>query len=142
MAWGDNFSISVWYVRLRGVTNPVDVQTAAAAYQELREKEAIRLCLKHLRQRNYLDCFERLQKRTKVDLEDAALTDLYELLVTKVGGLCPHCTCDAVGRISWPAVSVCLSVCFICVLFSLCTCLYSLTVWARGAAAVRLPPAR
>lgn len=38
--------------------------------------------MKHLRQRSYLDCFERLQKRTKVVLEAPALTDLYELLVT------------------------------------------------------------
>ena len=53
-------------------------------FQSLQEKEAVRLCLKHFRQRNFMDSFEQLQKRTKIDLEDPILTQLYHALVTKV----------------------------------------------------------
>lgn len=50
---------------------------------QFREKEAIRLCLKHFRQHNYCEAFESLQKRTKVQLEDALLSRLHQLLVSR-----------------------------------------------------------
>jgi hypothetical protein len=46
-----------------------------------REGEAMKLCLKHLRQRNLLDSFESLQKRCKIRLEDPFLSDLYHMIV-------------------------------------------------------------
>ncbi len=48
---------------------------------QFREKEAIRLCLKHFRQQNYLQAFEFLQKKTKIQLEDPILTELHDVLV-------------------------------------------------------------
>lgn len=46
------------------------------------------MCLKHFRRRNYLDCFEKLQQRTKIQLEDPMLEQLYECIVTKVDFTC------------------------------------------------------
>ena len=50
-------------------------------HQEFRERETIRLCLKHFRQHNYLEAFESLQKKTKIQLEDPMLTELHSVLV-------------------------------------------------------------
>ena len=50
---------------------------------QYREREAIRLCLKHFRQRNYTEVFSSLQKRTRVQLEAPLLTELYEALVER-----------------------------------------------------------
>lgn len=50
---------------------------------QYREKEAIRLCLKHFRQRQYVEAYEALKKRTKVDLEHPLLTELHTVLVSK-----------------------------------------------------------
>ena len=49
---------------------------------QYREREAIRLCLKHFRQHNYAEAFESLQKRTKINLEHPMLTELHQKLVT------------------------------------------------------------
>ena len=51
--------------------------------QKYREKETIRLCLKHLRQRNYIDTFNSLQARTNILLEDPLLTDLHSHIVVE-----------------------------------------------------------
>ena len=48
---------------------------------QYREREAIRLCLKHFRQHNYTEAFESLQKRTKISLEHPVLTELHQKLV-------------------------------------------------------------
>ena len=50
---------------------------------QFRERQAVRLCLKFLRQTNNMDVFELLQKRTAVALEDPLLTELHELVVTR-----------------------------------------------------------
>lgn len=50
-------------------------------FLQYREREAIRLCLKHFRQHNYTEAFESLQKRTKITLEHPLLTELHEKLV-------------------------------------------------------------
>lgn len=52
-------------------------------FQQYREQEAIRLCLKHFRQHNYTEAFESLQKKTKIALEHPMLTDLHDKLVLK-----------------------------------------------------------
>ena len=51
---------------------------------QYREQEAIRLCLKHFRQKNYAEAFEALQKKSKVVLEDPLLTHLHTELVSKM----------------------------------------------------------
>lgn len=48
---------------------------------QYREREAVRLCLKHLRQYDYSDAFEALQKRSKILLEHPLLSMLYQKLV-------------------------------------------------------------
>ena len=42
----------------------------------------MRLCLKHLRQFDYTEAFELLQKKAKVQLEHPLLTQLHSLLVS------------------------------------------------------------
>ena len=49
---------------------------------QFREKEAIRLCLKHFRQRQYLEAYEALEKKTKIVLEHPILTELHTKLVS------------------------------------------------------------
>lgn len=41
----------------------------------------MRLCLKHLRQHGYMDEFERLQKKSCIQLEEQPITELYQVLV-------------------------------------------------------------
>ena len=48
---------------------------------QYREREAIRLCLKHFRQRQYTEAYEELQKKTKIELEHPILTELHTKLV-------------------------------------------------------------
>lgn len=43
--------------------------------------EAVRLCLKHFRQRNYLDLFQMVQTQTNLKLEHPLLTELHHHLV-------------------------------------------------------------
>ncbi|CAG8451778.1 448_t:CDS:10 [Paraglomus occultum] len=80
-AWGANFNFSIWYIEIRGVDDQDFVQDAYDDYITYREKETIRLCLKHLRQRNYIDTFNSLQARTNILLEDPLLTDLHSHIV-------------------------------------------------------------
>ena len=46
----------------------------------------MRLCLKHLRQHDYPEAFEALQKKARVQLEHPLLTQLHSLLVRGGGG--------------------------------------------------------
>eukprot|EP00039_Didymoeca_costata_P018584 m.334091 g.334091 ORF g.334091 m.334091 type:complete len:745 (+) comp17286_c0_seq1:202-2436(+) len=84
MAWGSpngDFNLSIWFIGLFGIVHREVVQKAQTEYAKLQEKEAVRLCLKHFRQRNFMDSFEQLQKRTKIDLEAPVLTRLHDALV-------------------------------------------------------------
>ncbi len=47
------------------------------------ENRAVRLCLKHLRQRDYGEAFTALQKKARVELEHPLLTELHTLLVER-----------------------------------------------------------
>lgn len=81
-SWGPSFNFSIWYVELKGIDEWNYIKSCIDWFNQYREREAIRLCLKHFRQHNYTEAFESLQKRTKVQLEDALLTQLHQLLVT------------------------------------------------------------
>jgi len=81
VAWGTNFNFSIWYVELRGHTQQQIVGKAYHEYVNYRENEVIRLCLKHFRQRCYLDTFNSLQQLTNIKLEDQLLTNLHTNLV-------------------------------------------------------------
>eukprot|EP00037_Helgoeca_nana_P016556 m.155714 g.155714 ORF g.155714 m.155714 type:complete len:764 (+) comp23581_c0_seq1:237-2528(+) len=85
VAWGSRsapFNFSIWHVALEGVSDPEYVTAKIANFEELQHHEAVRLCLKYFRQRNFPDSFERLQKKTRISLEAPILTDLYTSLVT------------------------------------------------------------
>ncbi|XP_063693965.1 muskelin-like [Bolinopsis microptera] len=80
--WGPAaLNFSIWYVRLSGVSDPLYVNPCIQFFTNRRQERAIKLCLKHLRQHNYSEAFESLQKRTKVQLEHPMLTQLHEKLV-------------------------------------------------------------
>ncbi|XP_062574316.1 muskelin-like isoform X1 [Saccostrea cucullata] len=81
-AWGPScFNFSIWYVKLQGESDWDVVQPCLQWLVTFREKEAIRLCLKHFRQRQYTEAYEALQKKTKVSLEHPILTELHSMLV-------------------------------------------------------------
>ena len=48
---------------------------------QYREREAIRLCLKHFRQHHFMEAYDALQKKTKVSLEHPLLSELHTQLV-------------------------------------------------------------
>ncbi|XP_048579219.1 muskelin isoform X2 [Nematostella vectensis] len=82
LPWGpSNFNFSIWFVELSGVEDPSIVQPSLAWFNKYREREAIRLCLKHFRQQNYTEAFESLQKKTRISLEHHMLTELHQSLV-------------------------------------------------------------
>ncbi|KAI8924913.1 Muskelin N-terminus-domain-containing protein [Entophlyctis helioformis] len=81
LAWGANFNFSIWHVEMRGIAQPEIVERVYWQHANYRETEVIRLCLKHFRQRNFLDSFQRLQECTNLQLEDPLLTDLHRQLV-------------------------------------------------------------
>eukprot|EP00128_Syssomonas_multiformis_P002301 Colp12_sorted_trinity150504_noHs@9762 len=83
LAYGPNFNYSIWFVELQGHSDPTLVDKAYARYNGLREQEAIRLCLKHFRQRNYMEAFHSLVERTGIHLEAPVLTELHKKLVVE-----------------------------------------------------------
>lgn len=48
---------------------------------QFQQEEAVRLCLKHLRQNDYQEAFASLQKQAHLDLEHPLLTELHHELV-------------------------------------------------------------
>ena len=78
-SWGLSFNFSIWFLSLLGDDRPELVEEAIVWQKQHREKETIRLCLKHFRQHNYLEVFESLQKKTKIQLEHPLLTQVKKL---------------------------------------------------------------
>lgn len=81
LAWGANFNFSVWHVKLKGVANRDIVNLVCWDYVNYRETEAVRLMLKHFRQRNMPEAFNALQQRTNIDLEAPLVTALHRAIV-------------------------------------------------------------
>ncbi|KAI9320053.1 muskelin [Dichotomocladium elegans] len=79
--FGPNFNYSIWYLELRGVSDTELMARVMDDYQNYRETETLRLCLKHFRQRNMMDLFYVIKNRTGVDLEHPFLTELHQHLV-------------------------------------------------------------
>ncbi|XP_013065236.2 muskelin-like isoform X1 [Biomphalaria glabrata] len=80
-AWGPSFNFSIWYVELIGNNRWEEVKHSMNWYNTYKEREAIRLCLKHFRQRCYTEAYEALMKKTNIVLEHPILTQLHTLLV-------------------------------------------------------------
>ncbi|KAI9033534.1 Muskelin N-terminus-domain-containing protein [Phycomyces nitens] len=79
--FGTNFNYSIWYIELNGVQEESIVSRITKEFENHKETETIRLCLKHLRQRNMMDVFHVLKNRTNVDLEHPLLSELHKYLV-------------------------------------------------------------
>nr|XP_002130194.1 muskelin-like [Ciona intestinalis] len=81
LSWGASFNFSIWFIEVQGSNNAELVQSCLQWYFKYREREVVRLCLKHFRQHNYMGAFESLQKKTKILLEDPLLSNLHQVLV-------------------------------------------------------------
>eukprot|EP00731_Ephydatia_muelleri_P000998 Em0001g998a len=80
-SWGLGLNYSVWYVELKGLTDVPVVQKAISDLEDYKEKEALLLCMKHLRQYGYTEPFASLKDRAGVVWEDPMLTHLYKAIV-------------------------------------------------------------
>ncbi|XP_046813351.1 muskelin isoform X2 [Vespa crabro] len=82
-SWGPSFNFSIWHVRLNGINDSKIVGPSIEWVNMYRQKEVIRLCMKHFRRLEQPEVVETLQRVTGVTLEDPRLSMLYDLLVTK-----------------------------------------------------------
>ena len=80
MPHGVSFNYSIWFVELKGVVSWDVVHPAHKWLTKYREKEAVRLCLKHFRQHNYSEAFESLQVKMRAWLQSADGFQCYSLL--------------------------------------------------------------
>eukprot|EP00731_Ephydatia_muelleri_P000964 Em0001g964a len=80
-SWGLGLNYSVWYVELKGLTDVPVVQKAISDLEDYKEKEALLLCMKHLRQYGYTEPFASLKDRAGVVWEDPMLTHIYKAIV-------------------------------------------------------------
>ncbi len=80
-SWGPSFNYSIWYVELRGTDDRNVVGPRMTWYETCKEKETVRLCLKYLRQRRFVDAYEHLLRKSNVPLEHPFLTAWFNALV-------------------------------------------------------------
>ncbi|XP_012567064.2 muskelin isoform X1 [Hydra vulgaris] len=80
-SWGPSFNFSIWHIKLFGIDDAKIVQPCLKWFNNYREQEAIRLCLKYFRQKNYTEAFNALKNETNVFLESPLLTSLHTSLV-------------------------------------------------------------
>jgi len=83
MSWGPSFNFSIWHVSLHGIDDQTYVRPRLKWFNNFREQEAIRLCLKHFREKNYTESFDALESQSKVVLEEPMITNLHQALVVK-----------------------------------------------------------
>ncbi|XP_046436398.1 muskelin isoform X1 [Neodiprion lecontei] len=98
-SWGPSFNFSIWHVHLAGVDDQKLVKSSIECFNsqvrqqhntnvfiplnKYRQKEVLRLCMKHFRRLEYPEIVNTLQRVTGVSLEDSRLSTLYDILVTK-----------------------------------------------------------
>lgn len=78
LSFGPSFNFSIWYIELLGIE---DVFEGLYFFNDQREKQAIRLILKHLRDKGFMRAFQELEKEAKISLEDNQITQLFQCLV-------------------------------------------------------------
>ncbi|KAJ1789918.1 hypothetical protein LPJ62_002187 [Coemansia sp. RSA 2167] len=83
LAYDQKFNFSIWHVELRGTIDAQIVQSIIDRFNQYKDEETIRSCLKFYRDRNYTSAFEALEKQTKLKLEAPILSNLREALVEK-----------------------------------------------------------
>ncbi|XP_053966512.1 muskelin isoform X1 [Anastrepha ludens] len=81
LSWGPTFNFSIWYIELHGQDDPMYTSASLKKYNMLREKEIVKLCLKHFRQQGYDAAFKALQEQTQVQLEHTLISKLHKYLV-------------------------------------------------------------
>lgn len=98
---------SLWHVKLSGITDYKTVKSGLDYLQEVKylyliffcciknlfiyicilkqykERETVRLCLKHFRKYQKLEIVDTIKRITGIDVEDPQLSALYDLLVVK-----------------------------------------------------------
>lgn len=74
LSYGPSFNFSIWYIELQGIE---DVFDGLYFFNDQREKKAIRLILKHLRDKGYMKAFKELEMEAKINLEDNQITELF-----------------------------------------------------------------
>lgn len=75
------FTPCLWHVRLHGDTHPSTVAQCAATYQAAVERQALRMCLKHLRMSGYQQALSALMAESAEELEQSKAKELCEALV-------------------------------------------------------------
>ncbi|XP_065207340.1 muskelin-like [Planococcus citri] len=82
-SWGATFNFSIWFVELKGLDDFNEIEKAIDWFHSYREREVVRLCMKHFRLLNYQNVFNELKNITQVKLEDPLLSELFDTLVLK-----------------------------------------------------------
>jgi hypothetical protein len=83
LSFGPSFNFSIWYVELQGIESEMYVSDMMRNFNDQREKQAIRLILKHLRDKGYMKSYEKLEMESKISLEDNHITELFQSLVER-----------------------------------------------------------
>ncbi|KAI8876176.1 muskelin [Backusella circina FSU 941] len=82
-AYVASFNYSIWFVEVKGISNDAIMQRVVSEYENYKEMETTRLCLKYFRQKNMMDVFYVLKNRTGAELEHPLLSDLHRYLVVQ-----------------------------------------------------------
>ncbi|KAG2364029.1 Muskelin N-terminus-domain-containing protein [Suillus spraguei] len=79
-AHGMSFHISIWYVSISGIADPLYVDNIRSRYEEYRETVVLRHVLKHLRQRRLLTPYQNILARSNIQVEHPVVTALHSSL--------------------------------------------------------------
>ncbi|KAG2204661.1 hypothetical protein INT47_011956 [Mucor saturninus] len=79
--FGAKFNYSIWYVQVKGVQDPEIMSQVYSAFIQHKERETIRMCLKHFRQKNMMDVYETLKSKTGIEIEHPMVEKLHKSLV-------------------------------------------------------------
>ena len=96
VSWGGTFNHTIWHVSLHGTSDASIVSSAMSNFDRIRQEKALKLCMKFLRQANYLKTFDALTCESDVSFEDDILAKLHRHLVVEgdfvsVEKLLDHC---------------------------------------------------
>eukprot|EP01103_Thecamoeba_quadrilineata_P009060 TRINITY_DN1876_c0_g1_i1.p1 TRINITY_DN1876_c0_g1~~TRINITY_DN1876_c0_g1_i1.p1 ORF type:complete len:733 (-),score=108.15 TRINITY_DN1876_c0_g1_i1:57-2255(-) len=83
-AYKPSLHFNVWYIELLGETSEDIVGSAVRSSRKHREDQALNLCLKHMRRKNFLEPYSiLLSQNPSIELEHPILTQLHSCLVLK-----------------------------------------------------------
>ncbi|KAF9028988.1 hypothetical protein BDZ89DRAFT_1065702 [Hymenopellis radicata] len=80
-AHSPGFHLSIWFVSMTGISDPVYIDNVQRKYEEFLETAALRLALKHLRQRRLLTPYNSILERSGLQMEHPLVSELYDLIV-------------------------------------------------------------